>query len=126
MPTTPGYLEALGVPLVRGRTIAQTDTAQAPGIVVVNQTLASRFFTNEDPVGHRMTISGVVRTIVGIVGDARYQGLGVEAGSQAYVPYAQSPYPGMRIVVRTTVDPASLISAVRTQIQLVDAAEGPT
>jgi predicted permease len=126
MPATPGYLEALGVSLVSGRTIADSDTAPAPGVVVINQTLATRFFPNEDPVGHRMSISGVVRTIVGIVGDARYQGLGVEAGPQTYVPYAQSPYPGMRIVVRTTVDPSSLISAVRAQIQSVDSEEGPT
>lgn len=126
MPATPGYLEALGVPLVRGRTIADADTPQAPGVVVINQTLASRFFPSEDPVGHRMTISGVVRTIVGIVGDAKYQGLGVEAGPQAYVPHAQSPYPGMRVVVRTTTDPSSLISAVRAQIQSVDSEEGPT
>jgi putative ABC transport system permease protein len=126
MPATPGYLEALGVPLLRGRTIADADTAQAPGVVVINQTLASRFFPNEDPVGHRLTISGVVRTIVGIVGDAKYQGLGVEAGPQAYVPHAQSPFPGMRIIVRTTTDPSSLVSAVRVQIQSVDSEEGPT
>jgi putative ABC transport system permease protein len=126
MPATPGYLEALGVPLVRGRTVADSDTSQAPGVVVINQTLASRFFPNEDPVGRRMTISGVLRTIVGIVGDAKYQGLGVEAGPQAYVPHAQSPYPGMRIVVRTTTDPSSLIAAVRSQIQSVDSEEGPT
>jgi putative ABC transport system permease protein len=126
MPATPGYLEALGVPLISGRTISDADTGQAPGVVVINQTLATRFFPNEDPVGHRMTISSVVRTIVGIVGDARYQGLGVESGPQTYVPHAQSPYPGMRIIVRTTVDPSSLVSAVRTQIQSVDSEEGPT
>jgi predicted permease len=126
MPATPGYLEALGVPLVRGRTIAEGDTAQAAGVVVINQTLASRFFPNDDPVGRRLTISGVLRTIVGVVGDAKYQGLGVEAGPQAYVPHAQSPYPGMRVVVRTTTDPTGLISAVRSQIQSVDSEEGPT
>ena len=126
MPATPGYLEALGLPLVRGRTITDADTSQAPGVVVINQTLAGRFFPNEDPVGHRLTINGVLRTIVGIVGDAKYQGLGVEAGPQAYVPHAQSPFPGMRIIVRTTTDPSSLVSAVRTQIQSVDSDEGPT
>jgi putative ABC transport system permease protein len=126
MPATPGFLEALGVPLMSGRTIGNVDTAQAPGVVVINQTFAGRFFPNEDPVGHRITINGVVRTIVGVVGDAKYQGLGVEAGPQAYVPHAQSPYPGMRIVVRTTTDPMSLMSAVRTQIQSVDGEEGPT
>jgi predicted permease len=126
MPATPGYLEALGMPLISGRTISDADTGQAPGVVVINQTLATRFFPNEYAVGHRMTISGVVRTIVGIVGDAKYQGLGVEAGPQTYVPHAQSPFPGMRIIVRTTVDPASLVSAVRTQIQSIDSGEGPT
>jgi putative ABC transport system permease protein len=126
MPATPGFVEALGVPLIRGRTIAAADTAQAPGVVVINQTLASRFFGNEDPVGRRINLSGVLRTIVGVVGDAKYQGLGVEAGPQAYVPHAQSPYPGMRVVVRTTTDPLSLVSAVRAQIQSVDSEEGPT
>jgi putative ABC transport system permease protein len=126
MPATPGYLEALSVPLLRGRTIAEADTAQAPGVVVINQTLASRYFAQEDPVGHRMTIDGVSRTVVGIVGDAKYQGLGMEAGPQVYVPYAQSPFPGMRIIVRTSTDPMSLISAVRAQIQSVDSDEGPT
>src|SRR6266404_1072852 len=126
MPATPGYLEALGLPLLRGRTITDADTAQAPGVVVINQTLANSFFPNEDPVGHRATVDGVMRTVVGIVGDAKYQGLGVEAGPQTYVPYAQSPFPGMRIVVRTTTEPMSLVSAVRTQIQSVDSEEGPT
>ena len=126
MPATPGFVEALGLPLVRGRTIAVADTAQAPGVVVINQTLATRFFPNEDPVGRRITISGVLRTIVGVVGDAKYQGLGVEAGPQAYVPHAQSPFPGLRIVVRTTTDPESLVSAVRAQIQSIDSEEGPT
>ena len=126
MPATPGYLEALGVPLVRGRTINAGDTAQAPGAVVINQTLAQRFFPGEDPVGHRMTVDGVLRTVVGIVGDAKYQGLGTEAGPQVYVPYAQSPFPGMRIIVRTSVEPKSLAGAVRSQIQSIDAEEGPT
>ncbi|HXD34158.1 MAG TPA: ABC transporter permease [Pyrinomonadaceae bacterium] len=126
IPATPGFVEALGLPLVRGRTIAEADTAQAPGIVVINQTLANHFFANEDPVGRRITVNGVLRTIVGVVGDAKYQGLGVEAGPQTYVPHAQSPFPGMRIVVRASSDPTSLIAAVRSQIQSVDPEEGPT
>jgi putative ABC transport system permease protein len=126
IPATPGFVEALGLPLVRGRTIAEADTAPAPGVVVINQTLANRFFANEDPVGRRITLNGVLRTIVGVVGDAKYQGLGVEAGPQTYVPHAQSPFPGLRIVVRTSSDPSSLIAAVRSQIQSVDPEEGPT
>jgi putative ABC transport system permease protein len=73
-----------------------------------------------------MTTGGIQRTIVGVVGDAKYQGLGLEAGPQTYVPHAQSPFPGMRVVVRTSTDPLSLVGAVRTQIQSVDSEEGPT
>jgi putative ABC transport system permease protein len=126
MPATPDYLEALKIPLVSGRTIAAGDTAQSAGVVVINQSLARGFFPNEEPLGRRLTINGVLRTIVGVVGDAKYQGLGSEAGAQVYVPHAQSPFPGMRVVVRTSTDPLSLVPAVRAQIQSVDSEEGPT
>jgi putative ABC transport system permease protein len=126
IPATPGFIEALQLPLLAGRTITDADTAQSPGVVVINKTLATRFFPNEDPVGKRMTTGGIQRTIVGVVGDAKYQGLGLEAGPQTYVPHAQSPFPGMRVVVRTSTDPLSLVGAVRTQIQSVDSEEGPT
>ncbi|PWT81531.1 MAG: permease, partial [Acidobacteria bacterium] len=116
MPATPGYLEALGVPLLRGRNIAESDTAQSQGVVVINQTLARQFFSQEDPLGRRMTIGGVLRTVIGVAGDAKYEGLGTPVGPQVYVPHSQSPYPGMRLVVRTTVEPTSLTSAIRTQI----------
>ncbi len=126
MPATPGYLEALGVPILRGRNVAESDTAQSQGVVVINQTLARQFFSQEDPLGRRMTIGGVLRTIIGVAGDAKYEGLGTPAGPQVYVPYAQSAYPGMRLVVRTTVEPTSLTSAIRTEIQAIDSEEGPT
>ena len=126
MPATPGYLEALGIPLMRGRNIADSDTSQSPGVVVINQTLARRFFPNEEPVGRRVTVDGVLRTVVGVAGDAKYEGLGVEPGSQVYVPYSQSPFPGMRVVVRTSTDPMSLVSAIRAQIESIDSEESPT
>jgi len=126
IPATPGFVEALGLPLLRGRTINEADTAEAPGVVVINQTFANRYFANDDPVARRITINGVLRTIAGVVGDTKYQGLGVEAGPQAYVPHAQSPFPGMRVIVRTSVEPTSLTSAVRSQFSAVDSEEGPT
>jgi len=126
LPATAGYLEALGVPILRGRTIVDGDTAQTPGIVVINQTLAEQYFANEDPIGRRLNMDGVLRTIVGVVGDAKYYGLGAEAGPQTYIPFAQSPFPGMRLIVRSTVEPLSLASNVRSAIESVDADEGPT
>src|SRR6266550_1760301 len=126
MPATPGYLEALGLPVLRGRTIAATDDATAPGAAVINQTLARSFFPDDDPLKHRILIEGVPRDIVGVVGDAKYEGLGVPAGPQVYVPYAQSPFPGMRIVVRTSIEPTGLVAAIRSQIQSIDTEAGPT
>lgn len=126
MPATPGYLEALGVPIISGRNVAETDRSDAPAVVVINQTFAKQFFVNQDPVGQRLNLSGALRTIIGVAGDAKYEGLGSEVGPQVYVPFAQSPFPGLRIAVRTTTDPSTLISAVRTAIQSVDSEEGPT
>jgi len=126
MPATPGYLEALGLPLLRGRTIAATDDAAAPGTAVINQTLARNFFPDDDPLKHRIAINGVTRNVVGVVGDAKYEGLGTPAGPQVYIPYTQSAFPAMRIVVRTSVEPTSLIGPIRSQIQSIDSEEGPT
>jgi putative ABC transport system permease protein len=126
MPATPGFLEALGVPIIGGRTISDRDVAQSPRVVVINQTLARQFFSNQRSLGQRLKFEGETWEIVGLVGDAKYEGLGSEIGPQVYVPYAQRPFPGMRVVVRTTTDPMGLVSAVRTQIQSVDSEEGPT
>ncbi len=126
MPATPGFLEALGVSLLQGRMIDAHDDTRATGVAVINQTLARRFFPNESPLMHRLRIDGVLREIVGVVGDAKYEGLGAPAGAQIYVPYAQSPFPGMRVIVRTSVEPSSLISGVRAAIQSIDRDEGPT
>jgi putative ABC transport system permease protein len=126
MPATPGYLEALGVPILRGRNVNSSDTSQSSGVVVINQTLARQFFGGEDPLGRRLNLGGILREIVGVAGDARYEGLGTAIGPQVYVPYSQSPFPGMRVVVRTSTDPISLIGSIRQQIESVDPEEGPT
>jgi putative ABC transport system permease protein len=126
MPATPGYLEALGVPILRGRNVNSSDTSQSSGVVVINQTLARQFFNGEDPLGQRVNLGGISRQIVGVAGDARYEGLGTDIGPQVYVPYSQSPFPGMRVVVRTSTDPISLIGSIRQQIESVDPEEGPT
>ena len=126
MPATPGYLEALGVPILSGRNVNNGDTSQSTGVVVINQTLARQFFGNEDPVGRRLNLGGISRQIVGVSGDAHYEGLGTEIGPQVYVPYSQSPFPGMRVLVRTSTDPMSLMTSIRAQIQSVDSEEGPT
>jgi putative ABC transport system permease protein len=127
MPATPGYLEALGIPVLKGRNVENVDTAQSPGVVVINHSLARQFFASEEPLGQRLNVEGVVRSIIGVVGDAKYEGLGSEIGPAIYVPYAQSPFPGMKVVVKSsTTDPLSLIPAVRNVFLSIDSEEGPT
>jgi putative ABC transport system permease protein len=123
VPATPGYLEALGLPLVAGRLFTDSDGIDQPRVAVINRGISERFFSDRDPIGRRINIAGEARTIVGVVGDTRFQGLATPAGYQVYVPFAQRRFPGMRTVVRSNVDPASVIGAVREAIRSVDPGE---
>jgi putative ABC transport system permease protein len=91
-----GYAEALGVPVRRGRSVDATDTATSPPVVVINEALARRYFPGEDPVGRTLWVGHAQalpelprRTIVGVVGDARWSALDEPAEPEAWVPYAQ-------------------------------------
>jgi putative ABC transport system permease protein len=126
IPITPDYLRALGVPLRSGRFFNAGDGAAASPVVLINDSLARAHFPGEDALGRRINVEGVSRIIVGVVGDAKYLGLHEPAGAQIFVPFAQSPFPGMYLVVRTSVDPVSLISAVRGAALEADPGHGPT
>jgi putative ABC transport system permease protein len=126
MPATPGYWQALGIPLLKGRFFTDGDTADAPSVAVINETLARQHFPQEVPLGQRIRVDGDLCTVVGIVGDVKYTGLGADVGPQIFVPHAQNPFPGMYLVIRTTPDPQSLIAAIRTEILAVDPEQGPT
>ncbi len=123
---SPDYFAALGIPLLRGRLFAETDDENAPAVVLINQALADRYWAGEVPVGQRLTLddpeSGDVdwATIVGIVGDTRYDGLDADARPELYRPYAQAPPPFMTLVVRAEGDAAGLSSAIRNAVTEVD------
>ena len=118
-----GYLETLGVPLLRGRFIDERDVRKSPRSVVINETLARRYWPDEDPIGQRITVGGPTSTVVGVVGDVRQMGLDVPADAEAFFPLDQSEgslmAPG-QLVVRTSGDPLALASAVRRAIWAVD------
>jgi putative ABC transport system permease protein len=123
----PRYLEAAGLALKRGRWIAAGDGPDAPGVLVVNEAMARRFFPGGDPVGARITwpdsqAQGAV-TIVGVVGDVATNGLERAEPPAAYAPYAQRVLPFLRwmtFVIRTEADPAQSAGAVRARVQSVD------
>jgi putative ABC transport system permease protein len=121
IPATTGYLEALGIPLLRGRLFDSRDNAASPPTAIVTRELVRRYFdSGENPVGRSIELTGVSRTIVGIVGDAAYGGVGKPAEPAIYVPFSQAPFPGVWIPIRSTRDAGALTASVRDAIHRVD------
>jgi putative ABC transport system permease protein len=119
---TPGYFRTVGVPLVRGRLLADSDNTTAPPVVVINETAAKRFFDNQEPLGKQIGFWGANRTIVGIIGSERFHGLTEAPPIAVYAPLDQAPSAtgaGV-LLVRTNGDPANLVSSVRGAIREQD------
>jgi putative ABC transport system permease protein len=125
---SPDYFATIGVPLEQGRWFTERDRAAAPGVVIINEALARRFFPDQNPVGRRLThdlsiVPGQpnTREIVGVVGDVRHFGLEQRAEPQMFLPHAQMPWPSMAIVIRTPLDAARVGAAVREAVWSADA-----
>jgi putative ABC transport system permease protein len=117
------YFKAMGIPLLRGRVFTEQDTKTTTRVAVINETLAKKFFPNEDPIGKRIHVTNgptTFREIVGIVGDVKQYGLDQETTMQTYEPYTQEPFTFMSLVVRTTGDPLSLSPAIRNEVLQID------
>jgi ABC-type antimicrobial peptide transport system permease subunit len=117
---TPGYFDALGVPLVRGREFTATDTRDSLPVIIVNTAFARRVFrTNEDPIGLTTTRG----SIVGVVADIKNANLDQETLPELYYPIAQNwsqlSELGMTLVVRTAGPPETVVAAVRRTIREV-------
>jgi predicted permease len=120
------YLGTLRVPLVEGRAFDERDREGAPPVVVVNQALARRFFPGQSPLGKRVRggMDGPWRTIVGVVGDVKQQGVGAPVGTELYFPLRQPAFKGLprvlNVALRTRGEPAALEPAVRRAIGELD------
>jgi len=120
---TPGYFKAMEIPLIRGRLFTEQDTKTSPRVALINETMARTQFPDEDPIGKGLQLSqgdDGWREIVGIVGDVKQYGLAQPTPLQSYEPYAQMPFSGITLVVRTTSNPAALTSAIREQVLSLD------
>jgi putative ABC transport system permease protein len=116
---SPDFFKTFRVPLIKGRLLAESDGAKAPPVVVINESLARRYFANEDPLGKRITFNGdATRVIVGVVGDVKHSALDEEANPQIYrsIAQLQSPPTSMSLAVRTSGDPMQMLAAVRGQV----------
>jgi putative ABC transport system permease protein len=117
---TPGYFRTLRVPLIRGRFLSDSDTSSSERVVMINQATAERFFPNQDPVGHKIRLRGMQWTIVGIVGNERFQGIATAAPIAAYAPMAQMRPTTMALIVRTATNPVDMAPPVRAAIREID------
>jgi putative ABC transport system permease protein len=119
---TPGYFHALAIPLLRGRDVATTDTADAPRVALVNAEMARLFWPGEDAVGKRFQMGSTRFEIVGVVANVRttYRGQFRAAVPEFYLPFAQSPVATMGVVLTAAGEPPSLISAIRGEAAQLD------
>ena len=126
LPATPGFVGALGLPLIQGRDFSEADTTTAPPVAIINQEVAKRFFQHRDPIGQEIEFRGVQRTIIGVVGSTTYSGLGAPADFQIYTPYAQGTFPGLHFAVRTSGEPLNDVTDIADAIRSVDGEARPT
>ncbi len=134
---SPHALQAMGVPLLRGRFFSDTDSAKSPAVLIINEAMARRYWPKQDPLGQRLTIgkglgpefADSTREIVGVVGNVHEYGLAAEPPPMMYVPQTQVSDAltafGNKIVplawlVRTQGDPLAMTAAVRREIAAVD------
>jgi putative ABC transport system permease protein len=127
---TPGYFEALGTPLRAGRALTDADRADTLPVVVINETMARKFWPGQFAIGRRLSMGGNGQwlTVVGIVADVRHRGLDEPARTEMYRPHAQFRYGGsdapavtaMTWVIRTSADPLAAVGSARAAIRATD------
>ena len=120
--TTSGYFQTIGIPLLRGRDFDERDAAEAAPVAIINDTLARRFFPDDDPIGHRFKddYDGKWRTIVGVVGSIKNQQPMKPPVPGFYAPYPQKTWSSMWVVVRAAGDPVKLSAAARSIVRGTD------
>lgn len=121
---TPAYFDTMRMKLRRGRAFNDSDSFDAPRVIVVNDTLSRAAFGSNDPIGRRLIldyrIGAYPYEIVGLVGNTRFRGLKSEPRPELFIPHAQNPYLDLSLVVRTETDPATMLRTVQNEIRAVD------
>jgi predicted permease len=122
---TPEYFRVIGMSLVRGRLFSFDDSAATQPVAVISETMARRYFPNQDPIGRHMMFGfppngNVSREIVGVVSDVHDVSLAMAPGAVMYVPFAQAPFWGGEVVVRSGMSAAAVSGAIRAETQAID------
>jgi len=120
---SPNYFRTMAIPLIQGRTFADQDNLSNPRVVIIDESLARRFFPNESPIGRHLQIpnaSAVRREIIGVVGGVRETGFDQQPRPTIYLPTGQSSDQTMSLVVRTTLPTETILPAIKNAIWSVD------
>ncbi|HEY6399782.1 MAG TPA: ABC transporter permease, partial [Blastocatellia bacterium] len=120
---TPDYIRTMGIPLIKGRLFNDQDGFDAPKVMLINETLARRFFPGQDPIGKRLkqALKGITGEIVGVVGDVRDRALSKEAPPEFYLPYTYMMAGSMSITARVkTGDPMNIAAPLRAEVREID------
>lgn len=121
--TTPGYFDAIGTALRRGRLFTAQDDAKAGRVILVNETFAKRFLPGQEPVGQRLRLGNDdkdTQEIIGVVADVKNDDLEEIVDPTSYLPYSQNANRTMNLIIHGTQDPAQLVSAVRSEVRALD------
>lgn len=117
------YFRTMGIPLLRGRDIAETDREGTENVIILNESAVRKYFPNEDPLNKRVKLRNETTpslTVIGIVRDVHHHALDIEPRPEGYVSYLQSPFSFSDIVIRTETDPQNVISSVRNAVTEID------
>ncbi len=125
---TTQYFQAMSIPLLKGRYFTEQDRRGGVGAAIINETLAARYFRNEDPIGKYISNIGANQNdgdperweIVGVIGDVRHSSLTTAARPEIYLPYQQNSWSWGNFLVRTTNDPAALARSFSEAVRIGD------
>lgn len=121
----PGYFRTMAISLIQGRVFDESDRMYSQMVVIINQTMAVRFWPGTDPVGERMRLGSTDNMnpwlkIVGVVSDVKQYGLDGDTKTQFYLPFRQRPLRYRTLLVRTKGEPTSLIGAIQSKVDKLD------
>ncbi|HZD51342.1 MAG TPA: ABC transporter permease [Silvibacterium sp.] len=115
-----GYFSTLRTQLLRGRYFTEQEDASRPPVAIINQSLAAKFFPNQNAVGRRISVNGTAREIIGVIDDIQEGQLDAAPRAAMYVPFNQDPNNDFVVIVRTSQDEASVLPALTASIHEID------
>ena len=117
---SPAYFNAMAIPLRQGRVFNEHDTADSPPVVVISQSLAQKFWGQENVLGKRVTMGPKASEIVGVVGDVKEASVEDATNPEVYLPYQQQPWPVFTLVLRSSGDPKNLVGIIQRDVAAID------